>query len=72
MQVGNLVTFNKVPGVNTPGAPSSAQPGVGTVVRGEYPQGVVFQGNMWCDVLWPSGEVTKCYKKDLNVIERTK
>ena len=72
MQVGNLVTFNKVPGVNTPGAPSSAQPGVGTIVRGEYPQGVVFQGNMWCDVLWPSGEVTKCYKKDLSVIERVK
>ena len=72
MQVGNLVTFNKVPGANTPGAPSSAQPGVGTVVRGEYPLGVVFQGNMWCDVLWPSGEVTKCYKKDLSVIERVK
>ena len=72
MQVGNLVTFNKVPGVNTPGAPKSSQPGVGTVVRGEHPQGVMFQGSMWCDVLWPSGEVTKCYKKDLNIIERVK
>ena len=72
MQVGNLVTFNKIPNINTPGAPSAAQPGVGTVVLGEYPQGVMFQGDMWCDVLWPSGEVTKCYKKDLNVIERVK
>ncbi len=72
MQLGNLVTFNHLPTLNTPGAPSSAQPGVGTVVREEYPQGVMFQGSMWCDVLWPSGEVTKCYKKDLDVIERVK
>ena len=72
MQIGNLVTFNKVPGPNTPGAPSSVQPGVGTVVRSEYPQGVMFKGNMWCDVLWSCGEVTKCFKKDLSIIERMK
>ena len=69
MKIGNLVAFNKVPGVNTPGAPSSNQPGVGTVVKEKHESGVMFDGEFWCDVLWPSGEVTKCYKKDLSVIE---
>ena len=72
MQIGNLVTFNHLPTPNTPGAPSSVQPGVGTVVQDEYPQGVMFEGSMWCDVLWSCGEVTKCFKKDLSVIERMK
>ena len=69
MKIGNLVTFNKVPGVNTPGAPSSSQPGVGTVVKENHESGVMFAGEFWCDVLWPTGEVTKCYKKDLSVIK---
>jgi hypothetical protein len=68
MKIGNLVTFNKTPSVNTPGAPSSAQPGVGTVVKERYEDGVMFKGRIWCDVLWPNGQVTKCYKKDLSII----
>ena len=72
MQIGNLVTFNKVPGPYTPGAPSSVQPGVGTVVKDSHESGLMFAGEMWCDVLWPSGEVTQCFKKDLNIIERVK
>lgn len=74
MKVGNLVTFNHLPTANTPGAPSSAQPGVGTVVKENYPsRGLTLgEGHCWCDVLWPSGEVTKCFKKDLDIIERVK
>ena len=48
------------------------QPGVGTVVKDSHESGLMFAGEMWCDVLWPSGEVTKCFKKDLSVIERVK
>ena len=70
MQVGNLVTFNHLPTANTPGAPSSwPRPGVGTVVKENHESGVMFAGEFWCDVLWPTGEVTKCYKKDLSVIK---
>ena len=72
MQIGNLVTFNHLPTRNTPGAPSAAQPGVGTVVKERHEDDVVFKGDLWCDVLWSCGEVTKCFKKDLNVIERMK
>ena len=72
MQIGSLVTFNHIPTENTPGAPSSSQPGVGTVVKESHETTVMFSGYLWCDVLWPSGEVTKCFKKDLNVIERVK
>ncbi len=72
MNIGNLVTFNHLPTPNTPGAPSSAQPGVGTVVKARHEDDVVFKGDMWCDVLWPCGQVTKCFKKDLSTIERVK
>jgi len=72
MQVGNLVTFNHIPTENTPGAPNSSQPGVGTVVKENHETGVMFSGHLWCDVLWPNGQVTKCFKKDLDIIERVK
>lgn len=72
MEIGNLVTFNHLPTIDTPGAPSSAQPGVGTVINDKHPDGIMFKGEAWCDVLWPCGEVTKCFKKDLGVIERVK
>ena len=72
MQVGNLVTFNHIPTENTPGAPSSSQPGVGTVVKENYETTITFSGYLWCDVLWPNGQVTKCFKKDLDIIERVK
>ena len=72
MQIGNLVTFNHLPTPNTPGAPSGAQPGVGTVIKDSHESSLMFAGELWCDVLWPSGEVTKCFKKDLSIIERVK
>lgn len=65
MKIGNLVTFNRLPDRNTPGAPSSAQPGVGTVIN-------VLRAPTWCEVMWPTGEVTKCFRKDLFVLERVK
>ena len=74
MQVGNLVTFNKIPTANTPGVPSSETPGVGVVMGDRYSDGKfgMFKGDLWCDVLWPNGQLTKCYKKDLNIIEGIK
>ena len=68
MKISDLVTFNHLPTPNTPGAPSSEYPGVGTVVNDEYIPGKVGYG-LWCDVLWPNGELTKCFKKDLVSIE---
>lgn len=72
MNIGNLVTFNHLPTPNTPGAPRSAQPGVGTIVKERHEDNVVFKGDLWCDVLWPNGQVTKCFKKDLTVIAGVK
>ena len=67
MRVGSLVTFNHLPTPNTPCAPSSEYPGVGTVVNDKYLSGDVGFGS-WCDVLWPNGELTKCFKRDLDAI----
>jgi len=64
MKIGNLVTFKHLPTPNTPGAPSSEYPGVGTVINDED-----LSFGLWCDVLWPNGELTKCFKKDLVSIE---
>ena len=69
MKIGNLVTFNHLPTPNTPGAPNSTYPGVGTVVKDRHEDDVVFKGDLWCDVLWPNGQVTKCFKKDLARLE---
>ena len=71
MKIGNLVTFNHLPTPNTPGAPSSKYPGVGTVINDSYQSGVIFEGDLWCGVLWSNGELTKCYKKDLSVIDKS-
>ena len=73
VKIGNLVTFNHLPTANTPGAPSSRpRPGVGTVINASYESGIMFKGDLWCDVLWPSGELTQCFKKDLVVMEESK
>ena len=74
MQVGNLVTFKKRPTVNTPGAPSSETPGVGVVMGDRYSDGgfCMFIGDVWCKVMWPNGELNKCFKEDLVVLEESK
>lgn len=72
MNIGNLVTFTRLPDKNTPGAPKAAQPGVGTIVKERHEDDVVFKGDLWCDVLWPNGQVTKCFKRDLTVIRGVK
>ena len=73
VKIGNLVTFNHLPTANTPGAPSSwPRPGVGTVINASYESGIMFEGDLWCDVLWPSGELTKCFKKDLVTMKESK
>ena len=69
MKIGNLVTFNRLTTKNTPGVPSCVPSGIGTVINDSYESGIMFQGDLWCDILWPSGELTKCYKKDLGIVE---
>jgi len=70
MQYGNLVTFNKVPGPNTPGVPHSGKIGVATVISENAisPRGLMFNPDLWVEVMWPTGECTRCFKKDLDVV----
>ena len=70
MKIGNLVTFNHPPTQDTLGAPWGSQmtlsldPGIGKIVS-KVTNG---KNTVWVDVLWPSGKVTTCYKKDLEII----
>ena len=70
MKIGNLVTFNHLPTPNTPGVPCGSQmtptldPGIGKIIS----RAIDGQPQVWVDVLWPSGKVTTCYKKDLEII----
>ena len=65
-QNGDIVKFNKVPGPYTPGAPSAPYDLYsGVVVKESYESGVMFKGDLWCDVMWTNNQVTKCYKADL-------
>ncbi len=68
MKKGDIVVWGKVPGPNTPGVPDSQYACTGTIVNESYPPGVMFRGNEWCDVLWSNNQVTKCFKKDLKVV----
>lgn len=73
MKIGDLVSWNMMPTPNTPGAPSSDYPTVGTVLGDRFSSsphhGYMDRQDPWCEVLWPTGEITKCFKKDLSIIE---
>ena len=70
MKIGNLVTFKKSPTLNTPGVPrSSSVTTIGTIVDQPTREGLMFKGSLWVDVMWPSNEVTRCFKQDLAVVE---
>ena len=72
MKAGDLVTFNHVPTPNTPGAPSwSSTPGVGVIIstKSFAPSGLAFNYNLWAEVMWPCKEITRCFKKDLDVVD---
>ena len=67
MKNGDIVTFRYEPSENTPGRPDSSYACTGVIVKERLEDGVTFRGDRWCDVLWSSNQVTKCYKADLKV-----
>lgn len=71
MKNGDIVTFRYEPNVNTPGACEDALifgiEFTGVIVKERLDDGVTFQGDRWCEVLWSGNQVTKCYKADLKV-----
>ena len=73
MVTGNLVSFKNEPTENTPGRPDSQYACTGVVVAGkinkDFLGSILVDETKWCEVLWSTGEVTKCYKKDLSVIK---
>ena len=71
LQKGSIVKFNKVPGPNTPGAPTKPYDLYsGIVVNDACKSGIMFEGEFWCDVMWTNNQVTRCYKKDLKVVNQ--
>jgi len=64
---GDIVTFENEPTKNTPGRPDSWLACTGVIVKDSYPDSYNSEGDRWCDVLWSSNQVTKCYKDDLKV-----
>ncbi len=75
MRIGNLVMFNKTPGPNTPGRPTSGYSCTGVVVAessgNANPEAFdFFDGSKWCEVLWSNNQTTRCYKDDLSILDR--
>lgn len=67
MTEGDIVVWKEEPSPNTPGRPDSWYACTGVVVKGRYPDGHLIEGSRWCDVLWSSNQVTRCFKLDLKV-----
>lgn len=71
MNSGDLVTFIKSTTINTPGAPAPGnKPGVGVVVGDVVHESSFFSMAGWVNVLWPAGTITRCYKKDLKLLNK--
>jgi len=72
MVEGNIVTFKNEPTENTPGRPNSPYACTGVVVVENIGWQDAFNlvdGRKWCEVLWSSNQVTRCYKGDLKVVK---
>ena len=70
MKTGDLVRFLYKTDRNTPGLPEQegiSSHGLGIVIKDNNDNYCSF-GRKWCDVLWPSEQVTQCFKKDLEVV----
>ena len=67
MVEGNIVTFKNEPTDNTPGRPDSWYACTGVVVADNIGDHALVDGRKWCEVLWSSNQVTRCYKDDLEV-----
>lgn len=66
---GNIVTFINEPTENTPGRPHSSYACTGVVVAETIGAQLFMDSNKWCEVLWSSNQVTRCYKEDLKVVK---
>ena len=69
MLEGNIVTFINEPTENTPGRPDSHYACTGVVVAETIGEHALVDGRKWCEVLWSSNQVTRCYKDDLDVVK---
>ena len=69
MVEGNIVTFRLEPTENTPGRPHSSYACTGIVVAETIGEHALVDGRKWCEVLWSSNQVTRCYKEDLKVVK---
>jgi len=70
MVEGNIVTFKNEPTDNTPGRPNSWYACTGVIVKETISPNInpiEIDPNKWCEVLWSSNQVTRCYKEDLKV-----
>lgn len=67
MKKGDIVTFEKETTKNTPGRPDSPYACTGVVVADNIGDHALVDGRKWCEVLWSSNQVTRCYKSDLKV-----
>ena len=71
MVTGDIVTFINEPTENTPGRPDSQYACTGVVVAGkinnDFLCSILVDETKWCEVLWSSNQVTRCYKDDLKV-----
>tara|TARA_B100001094_G_scaffold321994_1_gene370629 strand:- start:1492 stop:1713 length:222 start_codon:yes stop_codon:yes gene_type:complete len=71
MNNSDVVKFNRVPGPNTPGAPTAPYDLYSGVVVKEtidVPSNGLVDSNKWCEVLWSNNQITRCYKEDLKVV----
>ena len=69
MVEGNIVTFKNELTENTPGRPDSHYACTGVVVAETIGEHTLVDGRKWCEVLWSSNQVTRCYKEDLKVVK---
>ena len=70
MVEGNIVTFKNEPTENTPGRPNSEYACTGVIVKETIltnANPIEVDPSKWCEVLWSSNQVTRCYKEDLKV-----
>lgn len=73
MRIGDLVRFRNAPTKSTPGVRqlNLHKPWqIGAVVGDRYFEftGAMLDRDPWCDVMWPDGAITRCFKKDFKII----
>ena len=70
MVEGDIVSFKNEPTNNTPGRPDSWLACTGVIVTENSGPFEFVDGHKWCEVLWSSNQITRCYKDDLTTMAR--